>query len=250
MRKLPQLLVICAFVLVSFSDENTAKTYWYKSTNNKGYISIKKFENDARQHVLKTTVNAFFGNEKLNFSLATTSNSNKLANASKIEFDGTIDTNINPVVYTGERVKLNKSASYWNFTGDFKADITTDQEVNQFLEPHHKTMIRMPKYTIPSFNVWAIVPELPFSKKEGTFRFNSLDETKLYVKQNQVIAYMGKEELLIENDKQTAHKFSHTGKNSSVSYYWVNENRELVKILLDDEFEFILSTKKEALKNK
>jgi len=250
MRKLPQLLLICAFILVSFSDENTAKTYWFKSTSNKGYISIKKFENKDNQHVLKTTVNAFFGDEKLNFSLATTSNSRKMANASKIEFDGTIDSNIDPVVYTGERVKFNQSASYWNFTGDFKADITTDEEVNQFLDPHHKTMIRMPKYTIPSFNVWAIVPELPFNKKEGTFRFNSLDETKLYVKQNQVIAYMGKEVLEINGIQQLTHKFSHQGKNSITSYYWVNENRELVKILLDEEFEFIRSSKKEALQNR
>ncbi len=250
MRKLPQLLLICAFILVSFSDENTATTYWFKSTKNKGYISIKKFENKDKQHVLKTTVNAFFGNEKLNFSLATTSNSRKLANASKIEFDGTIDSNIKPVVYTGERVKYNKNASYWNFTGDFKSDITTDEEVNQFLEPHHKTMIRMPKYTIPSFNVWAIVPELPFSKKQGTFRFNSLDETKLYVRENQVISYMGKEVLEIDGIKQLTHKFSHQGKNSITSYYWVNESRELVKILLDEEHEFIRSTKKEALKNR
>ncbi|NNC70804.1 MAG: hypothetical protein HKN90_08300 [Flavobacteriaceae bacterium] len=247
MRKFPQLLLIFTFILVSFSDENTAKTYWYKSTNTNGYISIKKFENSLSEHVLKTTVNTYFGHEKLNFSLATTSNSKKLANASKIEFDGTIDSNINPVIYTGERVKFNNHASYWNFTGDFKSDVTNDDEVNQFLVPNHKTMIRMPKQTIPSFNIWAIVPKLPFSKKEGTFRFNVLDETKLYVKKNQVITYLGKETLRINNEELLLHKFSHTGKNSLTSYYWVNKNRELVKILLDNMYEFVLSTKKEAL---
>ncbi|MDJ0646472.1 MAG: hypothetical protein QNJ57_10870 [Flavobacteriaceae bacterium] len=247
MKKVTLLVPICALVLFSFSDKKNTKTYWYKSVNNAGYISVEKAETPSNQSILKTTINAFFGKEKLNFSLATTSDSHKLANASKIEFDGTIDSNINPIVYSGERVKSDKNGSFWSFTGDYKSDITNDEEVNQFLKPHHKSMIRMPKHTIPSFNVWAIVPELPFDKKEGTFRFHALDETKLYVKKNQTISYLGKVSEDINGTKETLHKFIHQGVKMKATHYWVNDNRELVKIVLDGEFEFVLSTKEEAL---
>ncbi len=249
-KKLTLLLITCSFIFLSFSDEKISKTYWYKSTNNKGYISIQKFQDNSDNNMLRTTVKATFDDEKLDFSLATISDSKKLAKASKIKFSGTIDSNIDPVVYTGERVKYNTTASYWNFTGDFKNEITSDDEVNQFLEPNHKTMIRMPAHTIPSFNIWAIVPKLPFSKKEGTFKFNSLDETKLYVRKNQTINYLGKFDTSVNGETKKLHKFVHQGKHMKPAFYWVNENRELVKILLDEEFEFVLTTKNEALASK
>ena len=101
--------------------------------------------------------------------------------------------------------------------------------------------------TIPSFNVWAIVSQLPFNKAEGTFRFNSLDETKLYVRKNQVIEYMGEEVAAVNGEKQTLHKFAHIGKRTKPAYYWVNNDRQLVKFVLDEEFEFVMSTKEEAM---
>ena len=245
MRKIPHLIIACCFIFLSFSDKKISKTYWYKSTTGKGYIAIQNLNND--NPTLKTTVNAYFGNEKLNFSLITTNNTKKLANASKIEFNGSIDSNIDPVVYTGQIVKSNRNASFWNFTGDFKNEITNDPEVNQFLEKKHQTVLRIPNRTIPSFNVWAIVPKLPFNKKEGTFRFNSLDETKLYVRKNQEISYLGKEIVEINGNDVKLHKFLHLGEQMKPAYYWVNQDRELVKILLDNKFEFVLTTKKEAL---
>ncbi len=246
-RNLPLVLIACLLVLSSFNGEKKSKKVWYKATDGSGYISLERIDIDNTESVLNTTVNAYFGNEKLQFTTSTTCESNKLANASKIQFNGTIDSNMNPVVYNGERVKLKRNASYWSFQGDFKNEITNDPEVNKFLYPNHSAVIRMPLETIPSFNVWAIVPNLPFDKAEGTFKFNSLDETKLYVKKAQTVNYLGEFNTDVAGENQSLHKFVHQGKKMKPAYYWVNNDRELVKIQLDGDFEFVKSTKEEAL---
>ncbi|MDJ0645949.1 MAG: hypothetical protein QNJ57_08210 [Flavobacteriaceae bacterium] len=246
-RNLPLLLIAFVLIFSSFSDEKKSKITWFKSASGEGYISMERIDNENAQSILKTTVNSYFGNEKLDFTTVTVTDSKKLANASKIVFNGTIDSNMEPVEYLGERLKTKKSGTFWSFHGNFKNEITNDPEVNQFLAPNHSAVIKMPVATIPSFNVWAIVSELPFNKTEGTFRFNSLDETKLYVKKGQVISYVGEEVADIDGEKQTLHKFVHQGKRMKPAYYWVNNDRELVKFILDEEFEFVVSTKEEAL---
>ena len=246
-RNLPLLLIAFVLIFSSFSDEKKLKTTWYKSSNGDGYISIERIDDDNAQSILKTTVNSYFGNEKLNFSTVTVTDTDKLASASKIVFNGTIDSNMEPVEYLGERLKTRKSGTFWSFHGNYKNEITKDPEVNQFLPPNHSAVIKMPMATIPSFNVWAIVSELPFNKTEGTFRFNSLDETKLYVRKGQEIAYLGEEVANVDGEDQTLHKFVHKGKKMKPAYYWVNNDRDLVKFILDDEFEFVMTTKEEAL---
>lgn len=246
-KKLPLILISCFLIFSSFSDVTKSKKVWFKSSDGSGYISVELMKNKQNKSVVITTVNSYFGNEKMDFVSATTCDTDKLANANKIEFNGTIDSNMSPVVYNGEKVKTKKNAAYWSFHGDFKSDITNDPEVNQFLMPKHKSVIRIPNQTIPSFNVWAIVPQLPFNKTEGTFKFNSLDETKLYVRKDQTIDYQGEEVADINGESQTLHKFVHKGKKMKPAYYWVNNDRQLVKILLDNQYEFVTSTKEEAL---
>ena len=246
-RNLPLLLIAFVLIFSSFSDEKKSKTTWFKSSTGDGYISMERIDNENNQSVLKTTVNSYFGNEKLDFTTVTVTDSDKLANATKIVFNGTIDSNMEPVEYLGERLKTKKSGSFWSFHGNYKNEITKDPEVNQFLLPKHSSVIKMPAATIPSFNVWAIVADLPFNNNEGTFRFNSLDETKLYVRKNQTIAYVGEEVATINGESQTLHKFMHTSKRQKPAFYWVNNERELVKFVLDEEFEFVVSTKEEAM---
>lgn len=244
-KKLPLLvlaLLLCAFVSV---EAQTKKT-WLKSTTNDGYMAMEIKNNANGKSTLTTTVNSYFGNEKLNFISATTCDTDKLANASRIQFNGTIDASMTPVVYNGQRVKEKKNASYWSFYGDFKNEITNDPEVNQFLEPKHKAMLRIPAQTIPSFNVWAIVSKLPFNNNDGVFKFNSLDETKLFVRKNQTIEYAGEEVTDVNGQQETLHKFVHKGRKMKPAYYWVNKDRELVKMQLDKEFEFVVSTEAEA----
>ena len=244
-RKLPLLLITVFLILSSFSDKQSTKV-WFKSDDGQGFISIEKIKKTGAdsQAIIKTTVKANFDNEKLDFSLSTFCDTDKMVNASKIMFDGTIDSNMDPVKFVGTRIKQKKNAAFWDFQGDFKNELGPDEEANHFISSKHSSTIRIPARTIPSFNVWAIVSELPFDKK-GTFKFNLLDETKLYVKRNQTINYLGKHDEDVNGEKTLLHKFVHQGDKVKPAYYWVNDDRELIKILLDGKFTFTKSSKSE-----
>ena len=247
-RRFPLLLLVCCFIAFSFTGEKQSKTYWYKAANDQGYISLEKTVDAQGNPVLKTTVKANFDEEKLDFSLTTTCDSDKMINASRMDFDGTIDSNMNTVNFTGRRVKTTKSGAYWHFTGDYKNQMSPDPEVKPFIESKHESSIRVPAVTIPSFNILAIVPNLKFDR-EDTFEFNALDETKLYVKKKQTINYLGKSNESVDGEMQELHKFVHQGKGMKPAYYWVNDKKELLKILFDDKFSFTLSKKEAILKS-
>ena len=245
-------LLLCVFFIATslFSQEKTEKTFWYTSADAKGYISIQKIDSlhdNGLSTILKTTVKATFDDEVLNFSLSTTNDTHKMVAPLKIFFDGTIDSNIKPVHFTGTRIKKDKkNISYWHFNGDFVDEMETDPDFQRFSYAKYNATLKIPSRTIPSFNLWAIIPNLPFDRK-GTFRFNSLDETKLYVKKNQTVNYLGKLKAVINGKNMVLHKFVHQGKDMLPAYYWVNNDRELVQILLDNQFTFTLNTKKAAL---
>ena len=245
-RRFPLLLIACCFIMFSFNGEKQSKTYWYKAADNQGYISLERSVNENGNPVLKTVVKANFDNEKLDFSLITTCDNEKMVDASKLEFDGTIDSNMNTVNFTGKRVKKTKNSVFWHFSGDYKNQMSPDPEVKEFIDSKHESSIRVPAMTIPSFNILAIVPNLILDR-EGTFEFNSLDETKLHVKKKQTINYLSKEKVSVDGVEQELHKFVHQGKGMKTAYYWVNDNKELVKIMLDDKFVFTLSNKDAAL---
>ena len=245
-RRFPLLLIAFCFIALSFNGENQSKTYWYKSADNQGYISLEKSVDKDGNSVLKTTVKANFDAEKLDFSLTTTCDSDKMINASRLDFDGTIDSNMNTVNFTGKRVRTTKNAAFWHFRGDYKNKMSADPEVKEFIDSKHESSIKVPAVTIPSFNVLAIVSNLKFDRN-STFEFNSLDETKLHVKKNQTINYLTKEKVTIDGEDKELHKFVHQGKGMKDAYYWVNDNKELVKILLDEKYAFTLSTKEAVL---
>lgn len=252
MKKLPLLLTILCFVTFAFSQEKVEKTAVYTSADTKGYISIKKIDLKNETGVtttVQTTVNTSFNNEVLNFNLSTINDSDKMVSPLKLIFDGTIDSNMKPVNFTGSRIKMDKkNNSYWNFEGDFKEEMETDPDFWRFTNAKYNSTIRFPERTIPSFNLWAIIPKLQFDRK-GTFIFNSLDETKLYVKKNQTVNYLGKTKITIDGKTLQVHKFVLQGKKILPQYYWVNNDRELVMVLLDNKFRFILSSKENALQN-
>lgn len=234
-----------------FSQETLDKTYWYRSADSKGYISIQLINsnNDSiGKTIVKTTVHSLFENEILNFTLSTINDSDRMVAPSKLIFDGTIDSNMKPVTFVGTRLKKSKNASYWNFEGDFEEEATKDPELKRFFPAKHTSNLRIPDRTIPTFNLWAIVPKLPFDRN-GTFKFNSLDETKLYVRKNQTINYLGTSNVTINGETVETHKFVHQGKKRLPQYFWVNNDRELVMVLLDNKFKFTLSTKENALEN-
>lgn len=232
-----------------FAQENTEKKYWYTSLDSEGYISIQKIK-DVDNTSLNTEVKTTLNNKILNFSVSTTNTTDKMVAPLKIVFDGNIDNNLKPVHFTGTRIKKNKkNVSYWTFDGDFTDEMETDPDVKRFTYAKYSATLRIPDRTIPSFNLWAIIPNLPFDKK-GTFKFNSLDETKLYVKKNQTVNYLGYTKVTINGEIMKLHKFVHQGKDIEASYFWVNEARELIQVLLDNKFTFRISTKEIALQNK
>lgn len=234
-------IVCCASSL--FSQETMDKTYWYTSHDSKGYISIqqKNIKIDTIvSTTLKTTVNSLFEDELLNFSVTTLCDTDKIVAPSSFSFDGTIDSNMKPVRFTGTRLKKDlKNASYWNFEGDFKEEMETDPDFFGYTKPKHIATLKIPERTIPTFNLWAIIPKLDFDRN-GTFVFNSLDETKLYVKKNQTVNYLGKTKTSINGETTVLHKFVHQGKGIQPAYFWVNDDRELIQVLLDGQFTFTL----------
>ncbi len=249
-RKLPLMLSILCSVTLLFSQEKVEKTSWYTSTDTKGYISIQKVDSifgDKVYTVLNTTVKATFNDEVLDFSLSTINDTDKMVSPSKFIFDGTIDSNIKPVKFTGTLIKKDKKeAAYWSFDGDFTDEIETDPDFKRFAHAKHSATLKIPERTIPSFNLWAIVPNLKFDRR-GTFKFNSLDETKLYVKRNQTVNYLGKTKADINGKSMVLHKFVQQSNGKNPTYYWVNEDRELVQILLDNQFTFTLNSKEAAI---
>ena len=250
--KLPLLLSILCSVSLLFSQETTDKTYWYTSSDTEGYISVQRLDANANNDgvfstTLNTAVNATFNDRALNFTLSTINATQKMVSPLKITFDGTINSSIKPVHFTGTRIKKNKkNVSYWTFDGDFIDDMETDPDVKRFTYAKYSATLRIPDRTIPSFNLWAVVPNLPFDRN-GTFKFNILDETKLYVRKNQTVNYLGFTQGNINGKTMKLHKFVHQGKDRQPSYYWVNEARELIQVLLDDKYTFTISSKEAAL---
>ena len=249
-KKIP--LVLCALLLTTslFAQEKIKKSCWYTSIEAKGYINIQRIDSTGvkgTSSILKTNVNATFDSDALNFSLSTINDTPKMISPSKIIFDGSIDTNIKPVHFTGTRIKKDKkNISFWSFDGDFSDEMETDPDFQSFAFAKYSATLKIPNRTIPSFNVWAIVPNLPFDRK-GTFIFNSLDETKLYVRKNRTINYLGKYKATIHGKEMLLHKFVLQGKKTEPTYFWVNDKRELVQILLDNKYTFTKNTEKAAL---
>ena len=250
-KKLPLMLGLLCLTLTSFSQENLEKIYWYTSLESEGYISFQKLENKNTSETtttLNTTVKANFNNEVLNFTLSTVTESEKMVSAKEFKFHGTIASNIDPVSFTGTKIKTDKNEiSFWHFKGDYVDDLEVDPDFQRFKFAKYNATLKLPPRTIPSFNLWAIIPKLPFDRK-GTFKFNALDETKLYVKKNQTVNYLGTTKTDINGEQMKLHKFVHQGKNMKPAYYWVSEDRELMQVLLDDKYTFTLSSKEAALK--
>ena len=249
-KKITLILSIIFLSYSSFAQENEGNIYWYTSPDTNGYISFQKLDSVDKTNkipTVKTTVKANFDNELLNFSLSTYNDSDKMVNANKLEFNGTIGGKIEPVSFNGTKIKTDKkNITFWHFKGDFVDDMETDPDIKRFCFAKYNSTLKLPAITIPSFNLWAIIPKLPFDRK-GTFKFNALDETKLYVMKKQTVNYLGTITTPINGEQMKLHKFVHQGEGIKPSYFWVNNDRELMQVLLDDKYTFTISTKEAAL---
>jgi len=255
MKKLPLLVGLCLVLSVHAQSDDIAvqnevkNVTWFTSNDTKGFIKIQESSVD-NSTILSTQVEAKFDDENLNFTLVSTNDDKKLLFPTLFKFTGTIDSEIKPVTFTGTRIKTVKNGvSYWNFKGDFVDQLETDPDIQKFTFAKYNATLKIPERTVPSFNLWAIIPNLEFSRK-GTFIFNSLDETKLYVNMNQTVNYLGTDEIDVNGVNTKTHKFVHQGKKIKKSYFWVSETRELLQVKLDDKYTFTKSTKQKALQSR
>jgi len=112
-----------------------------------------------------------------------------------------------------------------------------------------KVEMDIPEHTVVDFALFEIVRALPFDK-DKVFEFNWVNAIDLghpYVRRDQKVAYVGREELEIGGEKHTLHKFEQKGQVIRSIYCWVRDDRQLVRILWDGREEFVLSTKEKAL---
>ena len=105
--------------------------------------------------------------------------------------------------------------------------------------------IELPRRTVTWFALFEIVRRLPFDG-EKVFEFHSLEAEELNLKRDHKLTYVGTEELEISGKKTMLHKFEHTGRGSKPAQYWVNEDRQLVRVLVDGRKEFLLTTQEQA----
>lgn len=105
----------------------------------------------------------------------------------------------------------------------------------------------LPAKTVTSFAIFRIVPRLPF-KKGVVFEFHSLEASELNLKRNHRITYLGKEDVHVWGMARSLHKFEQTGDGISPAQYWVDDKRELIRVLIDGRKETVLTTKDHALK--
>lgn len=105
----------------------------------------------------------------------------------------------------------------------------------------------IPEHSVPGHLLIEIIPLLPFQK--GTvFEFNYFDIGKLSAKRRQKVEYKGLEEVQIKDQTRQLHKFLHKGAGVKKTYYWVDDNHQVIRALRDPKEELLLSTEAEVRK--
>jgi len=103
----------------------------------------------------------------------------------------------------------------------------------------------IPEHTVTDFVLFEIVRRLPF--RPGTvLQFHSLEASELNLKKNHKITYLGREELELAGKKTSLHRFEQTGEGIGPCQFWVDDEHELIRILMDGRKEFLLTTEKAA----
>jgi len=89
-----------------------------------------------------------------------------------------------------------------------------------------------------------LIPTLEFDKTKTTTL--NLLTFMLQQKKNVEIKYIGKETITIDKESKQLHKFKVASGKQGETEFWIDENRELIRILFEGSNEFIRSTANEA----
>ncbi len=132
--------------------------------------------------------------------------------------------------------------------GNFAADIKWTKEGGKLAATVNGRQVQklLPHRTVTDFALFEIVRRLPFNK-DKTFEFHCLEASELNLKKNNRVRYLGREEIDLRGKKTSLHKFEQeTEHGRKPAQYWVNEGRELIRIVIDGRKEFLLSTEADA----
>lgn len=105
------------------------------------------------------------------------------------------------------------------------------------------------EHTVTDYALLDIVPRLPF--KEGrVFEFDLFIVEKLQAQRSHKIDYRGLEKVSINGTEKMLHKFEQKGSGIKNVKYWVDDDKQLVRVLKDDKEELLLTTQAEAEKRR
>lgn len=103
----------------------------------------------------------------------------------------------------------------------------------------------IPEHTVTDFALLEIIRRLPF-RAGVVFQFHSLEASELNLKRNHKITYVGGEELELAGKTVSLHRFEQTGEGIRPCQFWVDDQHELIRVLMDERKEVLLTTEKEA----
>ena len=107
------------------------------------------------------------------------------------------------------------------------------------------TIATLPAHTVTDFAIFEIVRSFPPAQAE-TLAFNSLEASELNPKKNHRLAWKADEELTISGEKKKLRRYEQSGDGIHPISYWLDDKGELVRVLVDEEKEYLLSTEAHA----
>ena len=125
---------------------------------------------------------------------------------------------------------------------DFDATIRwPEQGHGELVTTKKKRQIKLglPRGTVGFLALFELVQGLPF-KEEEVFSFHSLEESELNLKKDHKLTYKGKQRITIGEEPAELHLFEQTGKSISPCLYWLNDEHQLVRVLMDGDKEFVV----------
>ena len=136
---------------------------------------------------------------------------------------------------------------FGNFTADIdwrKTDAGTVGTLTTAINGRNRTL-KLPERTITGFGLFEVVKQRPF-KKDDVLKFHSLEASELNLKKDNTLTYVGEEKIRRHDWGVQTHKFEHERGGRLVTEFWLNENRQLVRVIIDGSKTMILTTKDHA----
>ncbi|MFH1731203.1 MAG: biopolymer transporter ExbD [Planctomycetota bacterium] len=131
---------------------------------------------------------------------------------------------------------------FGNFTADIDWRKTDDGTVGTLTTAINgrKLTLALPERTITGFGLFEVVKQRPF-KKDDVLKFHSLEASELNLKKDNTLTYVGEEEITLQGKAFKTHKFEQKQGDRLVTEFWLNEKRQLIRVLIDGDKEMVLT---------